>query len=287
MPEHLATIHTLGAKTRYKAVRADMAEAAAWLADEPVCDQLLRHQIIHAGEMNAHHPFQVVRLRQSGTFFMACVAGEGEILVDGVWKRIQAGNGCLLPPRYPNAIRAAPGKPWHFYWVRYLEPDTMVPVATATSPMTGPFKGRAMAFAIEGLREATAGDANPSLMHHWVELVHQYVLSFAGPRQHDNRLWRAWEVVQGRLDAAWDLDGISSQASMSPEHFRRMCQKHLGRSPMKHLTFLRIQRATDLLVGTDQTLDLIARSVGYNTASSFSKAYHKWTGSSPSQLRGE
>ena len=51
-----------------------------------------------------------------------------------------------------------------------------------------------------------------------------------------------------------------------------MCQKHLGRSPMKHLTFLRIQRATDLLVGTDQTLDLIARSVGYNTASSFSKA---------------
>jgi transcriptional regulator GlxA family with amidase domain len=45
---------------------------------------------------------------------------------------------------------------------------------------------------------------------------------------------------------------------MSGENFRKLCQKALGRSPMKHLTYLRMRKAAELLTITNEKVETIA-----------------------------
>ena len=275
----------LGPHTQYQAVRCGNDPQRLWLNEAPVCTQLDTHRIIHAGIMEARPPLAITRMQQSGSFFMATIAGHGEVMVDGLWSRIRADEGCLLPPHYPNALRACTEEPWTFAWVRYLEPKSLLPIAAANRPVIASCPPTGLASAVRGLIAASANADNPAILAYWVDLVHAYVQQFAGPSQTDERLWTAWDTVSRQLGGTWSLESIARQAYMSPENFRRLCQKHLGRSPMKHLAFLRIQRSMKLLSESDDKIGAVAATVGYHSVSAFSKAFRRWTGQQPSDLR--
>jgi AraC-like DNA-binding protein len=115
--------------------------------------------------------------------------------------------------------------------------------------------------------------------------VHQYALRFAQPHDSDDRLWRLWNRVEPELERKWSLFELSEIAHVSEEHLRRLCRKRYGRSPMQHLTFLRIQRAKNLLSSTDEKIETIARLVGYENPFTFSSLFKKWVGWSPSRYR--
>jgi hypothetical protein len=91
----------------------------AWLRGAPVCGTLGTHRIAHAGVMTARAPYRIVRMHQGGLYFLACLEGEGRVLVDGAWKKCSAGMAVALPPFMVNAFQAVPGKIWRCCWVRY------------------------------------------------------------------------------------------------------------------------------------------------------------------------
>jgi len=275
----------LGKSTRYQVVRSDESDLRGWMQNGPICPLLSQHHISHCGIMDAKPPFEIVRTNQSGTFMLACLDGEGVILADGVWKRIRAGQACLLPPFVMNALKCLPGKPWSFAWVRYREARETRPIVSAISPVTGNFNNAPLKAAIEGLHAEASSDNGASALHHWSELVHHYVLHFAQPHTSDDRLWRVWQRVETDLARSWTLDELADIACMSGEHLRRLCRKELGRSPMQHLTHLRLQRARHLLSVTDDKVEVIARAVGFESAFTFSNTFNKWIGWRPSEFR--
>ena len=275
----------LGKSTRYQVVRADVSDLRGWMQDGPVCALLGQHHISHCGIMKAVPPFEIVRTNQSGTFMLACLEGEGVILADGQWKRIRAGQACLLPPFVMNALKCLPGKPWSFAWVRYREARETRPILSSISPVTGNFENAPLKAAIEGLHAESVSESGPSALHHWSELVHHYVLRFAQPHTTDDRLWRVWQRVETDLARPWSLEELAAIACLSGEHLRRLCRKDLGRSPMQHLTHLRLQRARHLLSITDDKVEVIARAVGFESAFTFSNTFYKWIGWRPSEFR--
>lgn len=284
----LSDTHILGENTESTVVRAEGSDQRGWLRRAPVCPLLAQFNIIHAGIMRARPPFEVVRTDQSGTFFLACFEGSGSILVDGGWKSIRAGEACLLPPHTVNALKVGRSPRWHFAWVRYLEPHGTIPVATATSPTRGGFDPSPLLHAIEGLHAETRGRIEAAaIRHHWVELIHSYVRRFATPLHTDERVWKAWEKVAANLGADWTLDSIARLSNMSAEHFRRLCLKALSRSPGKHLIFLRMRFAAELLATTDEKIETVARAVGYQNPFAFSNTFLKWIGVRPSDHRAE
>jgi len=278
-------IQILGSGTRYQVVRADPTDMRDWLQKGPACSLLLQHHISHVGIMEAKPPFEVVRMDQSGTFMIACFEGEGVVLADGQWKRIRAGQACLQPPFVMNSLKCLPGKPWKFAWVRYRESRETRPIVSSLSPVTGAFNPAPLKAAIEGLHAEAEVTKGASALHHWSELVHHYVLRFAQPHQVDTRLWRVWQCAEADLARPWTLTELAGIACMSEEHLRRVCRKELGRSPMQHLTFLRLQRARHLLSVTDDKVEVIAHAVGFESAFTFSNTYKKWIGWRPSEQR--
>jgi AraC-like DNA-binding protein len=271
---------------RYSVVKADDSDPREWLQAARICPLLSQHHIVHVGVMEARQPFEVVRRELTGTFMLACYEGEGVVLTEGKWKRLRAGQACLQPPFVMNALRCLPGRAWKFAWVRYRESRESMPIVSSLSPLVGEFDAEPLRAAIGGLHaESGAAAGLPAALHHWCELVHHYVLRFAQPRQPDDRLWRVWQQAEADLARNWTLAELAAIACVSEEHLRRLSRKQLGRSPMQHLTFLRLQRARHLLSTTDDKVEIVSREVGFESVSAFSNTFKKWIGWRPSELR--
>lgn len=251
------------------------------------CPALALHRIAHIGWVETPPPYRVVRLQPTGSFVMACVAGEGRVLLDGRWQQFRPGTACLAPPRTLNAFHAVPGKRLHFCWVRYFEPAGTPPVVSAQSPVKAPCDPTLLYSAAQGLRAEAAGAGEARLLHHWVELIHAEVERLAKPWHLRERLARIWFRVAEDLAAPWSAEELARRAHCSKEHLRRLCLRELGRTPMQQVTFMRVQRATELLCETEEKLESIALAVGYSNAFALSKVLKKWLGCSPTEYRAQ
>lgn len=273
-----------GAAT-YQVVRSDTSDPREWLQEAPVSRLLKTHHIVHAGVMQARHPFRVSRINPNGAYMMACMEGRGQVLVDGRWESLVAGQGCLLPPFVMNRFQCLPRVPWKFCWVRYAESRETPSFISSSTPVMGAFAHEPLLHAILGLRAEAADRNDPQAQEAWVNLLHHYVMGFAQPQHRDERIVKLWQVVERDLARAWTLKQMADLAHVSHEHLRRLCRQHLGRSPLQQLTFLRMQRAQQLLNSTSDKIETIAHAVGYENAFTFSTSYKKWIGWRPSEHR--
>ena len=278
-------INRFGSRTRYCVVVGNADDERHWLNNQPACPVLAQHHIAHVGLMEARKPFEIVRHDQSGTYMMACHEGSGQVLVDGNWQIMKAGQAYLLPPFVMNAFRCESNEAWKFTWVRYREGGERQPILFAHSPVSSVYDGAPLKRAVEGLHAEASGMADPGTMQLWVDLIQSYVMRFAEPYKTDDRLGRVWNAVDANPGAHWTLYELAELATMSEEHLRRLCKQQLGRSPIQHVTFLRMHRASRLLATTDEKVETIAREVGYRNPFTFSTTFKKWVGWRPSEYR--
>jgi AraC-like DNA-binding protein len=243
------------------------------------------HQLRRVGWHEARAPYERVRLRPQGSFFLACVAGHGRILLDGRWLRVRPNDVFMAPPRVLNAFRADKGAPFVFAWARYEEPTWVKPLVGAASPVRGRRGAGEFARCIAGLREEWENEKDPKAAHHWLALLHIQTKRLATPWQRDHRLWGLWDEVAGNLSAPWTLARLAARVHMSAEHLRRICLKELGRTPVHHVTYIRMQHAREVLETSDAKLEVIASEVGYTGALIFSRAFKRWVGLNPTEYR--
>ena len=271
--------------TRWKETTIDGPRTRRWSLDAKQCPELATHRIAWLGIDTVHSPYSRVRLAPSGSFFLACLEGEGRIWLEGRWERVTAGSLCLAPPRVLNAFHAVPGRTWTFAWVRYEEAPWSLPLVGAGSPLRLRQGAEDFGRAIEGLRAEWQRGGDAALVHHWVSLIHGSALRLARPWRGNSRIADLWSAVARNLSTDWKLSTLAAQCSLSAEHLRRVCRRELGRTPMDQVTYLRIQRAQELLETTGDKLDAIAPQVGYRSAVVFSRAFVRYVGLTPTQYR--
>ncbi|MEY2880339.1 MAG: hypothetical protein RLZZ15_2719 [Verrucomicrobiota bacterium] len=256
-----------------------------WSLDRAACGELASHRIAWLGLDVVHAPYRRVRLAPSGSFFLATLEGEGRIFLEGRWERVTAGSLCLAPPRVLNAFHAHPGAPWAFAWIRYEEPPWAKPIVGAGSPLRLAQGAEELGRVLAGLRAEWEGGRDPALVHHWVSLAHGLAARATRPWRGDSRIGDLWAAVAADLTVEWKLTTLAGRCGLSPEHLRRVCRRELGRTPMEHVTYMRIQQAQELLETTEDKLEAIAPRVGYHSAGVFSRAFVRCVGLTPSQYR--
>jgi AraC-like DNA-binding protein len=263
------------------------ADTQIWKVSAGECPSLANRQIAHVAVANAAAPFEMVRMDLSGTYMMACFGGSGRILMDGRWQALKSGWATIAPPHVVLAFHADPGKIWDIVWVRYQQPPDQKPVMSSSSPALAKFSPEPLRHAVMGLWHEVNARTAPSSLAHWVEVIHYYVASFARPWQMDDRLGSLWEQVAVRLSEDWTLERLTALCHMSSEHLRRICRREMGRSPMHHVIYLRMQFAAKILAETDEKVEVVANRVGYKNAFVFSNTFKKWVGWRPSEYRSK
>jgi AraC-like DNA-binding protein len=84
----------------------------------------------------------------------------------------------------------------------------------------------------------------------------------------------------------WTLEELAKEAGLSRAAFARQFNAMVGEPPHKYLTRWRMGIASRLLGNTDLRVSEIAARVGYQSEFSFSRAFKRMRGTSPTHYRG-
>lgn len=101
----------------------------------------------------------------------------------------------------------------------------------------------------------------------------------------DPQVRAALTALHADLARPWTLDALAREAGLSRTALAERFRQTMGDTPLNHLRTLRMQRAQQLLGETAQTLEQVARAVGYQDAFGFSKVFKRSTGLAPREFR--
>jgi AraC family transcriptional regulator len=132
--------------------------------------------------------------------------------------------------------------------------------------------------------ELYAETAGEMLAAHLLIRYGQYELPVAG-EANDRRLLKVEEFMRENLAARLTLEILAREAGVSRFHLLRLYKKFCGQTPLKRLTFLRMEEAKRLLKGEHETITTIAAKCGYENPSHFATAFRRTVGVSPASYR--
>jgi AraC-like DNA-binding protein len=96
---------------------------------------------------------------------------------------------------------------------------------------------------------------------------------------------RVMEWLGQHLDENISVGDLAEVAGLSPSYFRRWFHREVGSSPRDYVTQVRVERAKELLAGSDRSITEIAMDLGYSTSAYFTAVFHAETGMTPSEFR--
>lgn len=103
----------------------------------------------------------------------------------------------------------------------------------------------------------------------------------------DERLQIIYCILKNRYNEPLTLNYLAEQVFCNPVYLSNCYSKAFGISPMKHLQFIRMEEAKQLLLNISMTISEIKDEVGYISGSQFSTYFKKHTGKSPNEYRKE
>ncbi|RNB58441.1 helix-turn-helix domain-containing protein [Brevibacillus gelatini] len=83
------------------------------------------------------------------------------------------------------------------------------------------------------------------------------------------------------------LESLAEHFCYSARYLTRLVKEETGHSPIDYVISLRMEKAKELLAGTDATMQEIAAFVGYQDVLYFSRLFKKHTGMTPSAFSGQ
>jgi AraC family transcriptional regulator, alkane utilization regulator len=101
----------------------------------------------------------------------------------------------------------------------------------------------------------------------------------------DPRVGRALAKLHEHPEQPWTIRGLAEVAVMSRSAFSDRFRALVGVAPIRYLAELRLARAARLLRSTDATVADVARSVGYSSEETLSRAFKARFGEAPSVFR--
>lgn len=101
----------------------------------------------------------------------------------------------------------------------------------------------------------------------------------------DKQLSTAVACMHEQPDRAWTVGELAQRAGMSRSAFAVKFKEIVRQSPIEYLTRWRMLLAEQRMAGSTDSIAEIARSLGYESASAFTKIFKKLTGHGPRQHR--
>ena len=104
----------------------------------------------------------------------------------------------------------------------------------------------------------------------------------------DFSAYRIHHVMNGILqhpEREHSVEALAAEAGLTPSHFCRVFKRATGLSPHQYVMKARLDRAQQMLGGTDLSISQIADCLGFGSQSHFTRAFRTFTGQTPSAWR--
>jgi AraC-like DNA-binding protein len=261
------------------------AETREWVVDTHELPPLSARRIPFLGLSDAAAGFEFATRGWRCGQILVCHGGEGEVRIGDQWQPCGEGQAYLTPAMRPHAYRAAGGRRWQVAWITYTPPHEQTPLAgldTATLVRVDP---RPLFHLISCLYFDQLARRDLAMIESLADAIEQLAYRCTPSQGDAGRLWPVWQAVDADLARPWTVADMGAVISVSDEHLRRLCVRHLGRPPMEQVTVMRMRRAASLLRSSPLKIGAIAELVGYADRFGFASAFKRVYAQSPAAFR--
>ena len=92
-------------------------------------------------------------------------------------------------------------------------------------------------------------------------------------------------IAENYWDYSLNVESIGARLKMSPSYLSRMFREGTGRALPEYINHTRIERAKELLIGTDDSVAAVAEKVGFAGSDVFIRTFKKYEGVTPGQFK--
>ena len=111
-------------------------------------------------------------------------------------------------------------------------------------------------------------------------------IKFKGSREHiDDPIHKVQQWLDRYYREKISVRSMAKRSGLNERTFLRRFRKATGEAPLEYLQKMRIEKAKQLLLGSNQTLEEITTAVGYVDLSSFRRLFRQVVGMSPTTYR--
>ncbi|MBI0576158.1 helix-turn-helix domain-containing protein [Neobacillus cucumis] len=125
-------------------------------------------------------------------------------------------------------------------------------------------------------------------LEQWIRnLIHRFI-DLVSTKNNDHTLksiQKAMEYIEQHYLEQITLEKVSSHVHLSPTYFSRIFKSATGTNFVEYITYLRIEKAKELLKDLNYTVYQIAFEVGYSNSHYFSRVFKTLVGKTPSEYR--
>jgi AraC-like DNA-binding protein len=100
-----------------------------------------------------------------------------------------------------------------------------------------------------------------------------------------DKIDKARLIIREKINTQLSPEEIAATLTMSYTWFRRMFRQYTGLAPAQYIIQLKIQKAKEMLSGSNKTIKEIAIEQGFESIDYFSTQFRKQTGQTPTQFR--
>ncbi|MGR5132674.1 AraC family transcriptional regulator [Vibrio alfacsensis] len=243
--------------------------------------------IVQCGIATCSEFFSVYRKNQKKHMLLYTVRGKGW-LESGVCRyELEPGSVVIVPAGVENGF-GMQDETWQIAWVflSHQKKWNVIPdeISYQLSPAT-----EVMYSCIQTLlrsRNLPLDDGAVIAEHSVMQLEHLLNMPESELLSRNQvKLKRVFDVVQRQLHKDWTVEQLAKLFPCSEPHLHRLSQEYLGRSPIAHLTRLRMEYASRLLRSTEWSIQHVGEIVGYPMNANFSTRFKAWAGCSPREFR--
>lgn len=246
---------------------------------------LFRRHELPGGQHSYHHRYVLI-------YSVSC---EGTVVVDGTSLRLCPGEAVLVFPHQFHHYASLTGArlTWLFITFEMDEPGGLEAVRFRTLPI-GEAAHRILRRLVDLYPEmSSVTDAEEVVLLTALFLQHMRRSAESTPpgppsvpaRPHAALVEAAGAFVSGNLERPFTIEDVAQAVGCSESYLRAAFRVTVGTSFGRYLHQARLHRAEGLLVTSDASVTEIAEHCGYESVSSFSRAFKAFTGSTPSAWR--
>lgn len=222
------------------------------------------------------------------------VSGWGELTIEGQTRRLGPGEAFLvdIPGDHRYALPKE-SEAWTFYFILFRQKQAEALWTSVVSRFGPVIRFEKDSPVVRVLSAAYADAVSGRITDAFAasSLVYRLLMELARhehtrPRQSlPSPVQQAIAYMQTNYASPISIAQVAEAAGVSKYYFIRLFAREMRFTPLDYLTRLRIQRAAELLQGTDWVLERVAAESGFASGSYFSKVFRQWVGCTPGEYR--
>lgn len=222
-----------------------------------------------------------------------CFDGKGNIEINNINYRIEAGNYILIPKKTAHVYQADGIMPWTIYWVHFFGTgaDQLIAQLDNYKGYAGFGEERNVLFNTIYNR-LERGFSRENIIYANL-CFHQYIAEFIYADKHiasdktveNDKVEEVIDFMRNNIEKTLSLKEIALAVYLSPSYLSAIFKKKTGTSPIDYFNQLKIQKTTQYLLFTNLRINEIAQKIGINDPYYFSRLFSNIMGISPKQYR--